>query len=118
MTYIAAEPKLGDFADPSIPQTRAAVSPSGRQVWVTITQEDRLELINQLPGRWPEVIKARERGQSIEQIHRWAKVPLTPEHECRGACDPPDLRCLMSTCYSWIETELHAIAQNRARLMV
>lgn len=115
MTIIGT-PKLGEFSDPSIPQTRTAVSPSGRQVWVTITQEDRLRLINQLPHRWPEVIKAREKGETLEQIHRWARVALNPEEECRGHCEPPCLRCHMAAIYSWMETELHALAQKRARL--
>ncbi len=111
-------PKIGEFADPRLTQRRIAVTPSGRRVDVAITGDERLKLIKSLPGRWPEVIMARERGESIEQIHRWAKMPCNPESECRGHCEPPCLRCHMASIYSWLETELHAIAQNRARLMV
>lgn len=114
----ATPPKLGDFADPHVSQRRIATTPSGRRVDVVITSEDRLKLVKSLPYRWPQVIMARERGESLEQIHRWAKVPLNPEHECRGHCEPPCLRCHVAAIYSWMETELHAIAANRARLMV
>lgn len=108
---------LSDVADPRRTQGRIAVSPSGRQVTVPITGDDRLRLIKSLPYRWPEVVMARERGETIEQIHRWAKVPCNPETECRGHCDPPCLRCHMAGIYAWMETELHAIAQRRARLL-
>jgi hypothetical protein len=107
-----------DLADPRTEQSRFATSPSGRLVRVPITSEDRLRLIKSLPSRWPDVIMARERGETIEQIHRWAHVPLTPEQECSGRCDPPCLRCHIASIYAWLETQLHDLAQSRARLMV
>lgn len=106
-----------DESDPRRTQKRVAVSGSGRQVLVDISGDDRLRLIKQLPGRWPEVMMARERGETLEQIHRWARVPLTPYEECRGRCDPPDLRCHIAAIYSWLETELHDIAMRRARFL-
>jgi hypothetical protein len=111
-------PALGEFSDPRLTQRRIATTPSGRRVDVPITGDDRLRLINRLPSRWPTVIKARERGETIEQIHRWAKAPLTPEHECQGKCQPPCLRCMIASIYAYLETELHEIAQRRAKLMV
>ena len=109
---------LGEFADPRLTQRRIATTPSGRRVDVPITGDERLALIKSLPSRWPEVIMARERGETIDQIHRWARVPCNPETECRGHCDPPCLRCHMASIYAWLETELHALAAKRARLMI
>jgi hypothetical protein len=133
-----------DGADPRRTQKRIATTPSGRMVTVDITGDDRLRLINRLPGRWKDVIKARERGDTLEQISRWAKVPPP----CPGGCrfhdvatrdgekwveapkDIPDLvservhvgpECLsflMGYCYNWLETALHDLAANRAKLMV
>lgn len=111
-------PTLGEFADPRLTQRRIATTPSGRRVDVPITGDERLALIKALPSRWPQVVMARERGESLEQIHRWARVPLNPETECRGHCNPPCLRDHLAGIYAWLETELHAIAQRRARLMV
>jgi hypothetical protein len=108
---------LSDEADPRRDQGRIAVTPSGRAVTITITGDDRLGLIKSLPSRWPQVIMARERGETLDQIHRWAKVSCNPENECRGHCDPPCLRCHVAAIYTWMETELHAIAQRRARLL-
>lgn len=118
MTLIGHATDPSDQADPRRTQKRLAVSPSGRQVMVDITGDDRLRLIRQLPGRWPEVMLARERGESLEGIHRWAAVPLTPEHECKCECNPPCLRCHLAGIYAWLETELHALASRRARMMV
>jgi hypothetical protein len=117
VTLIGTATRPSDEADPARTQKRLAVSPTGRQVLVDITSADRLHLIGQLPGRWPEVIKARERGATLEQIHRWATVPLTPEHECHGRCDPACLRCGIAACYAWLETALHDLAARRARLL-
>jgi hypothetical protein len=110
--------KVNDLADPRVAQSRYATTPSGRLVPVAITGDDRLALIKSLPSRWPEVIMARERGETLEQIHRWAKVPLNPEDECQGRCNPPCLRCHMSSIYAWLETALHDLATSRAKLMV
>lgn len=126
--------ELSESADPRKPQRRIATTPSGRTVWVEITSDDRLRLIKQLPHRWPEVIMARERGEPLEHIARWAKVP-GPCNPCRLATTkvvesdpfspaeqthvgPACLAFYMGRIYAWLETELHAIAQNRARLMV
>ena len=133
MTFLSTEPKIGEFADPRITQRRIATTPSGRRVDVPVTSEDRLRLINQLPSRWPDVIKARERGESLEQIARWAKVPPPCRPHCRSVDvkhdDRPDLaervhegpECLaflMSRCYAVLETKLHELAQIRAKLMI
>lgn len=118
MTLVGNATRPGEWADPRRTQKRLAVSPSGRQVMVDITGDDRLRLIRQLPGRWPDVVMARERGESLEQIHRWATVPLTPERECHGKCDPACLGCGIAACYAWIETELHDLAARRARMML
>jgi hypothetical protein len=123
ISHTGAPPLVGiatrpsDEADPSRTQKRVAVSPSGRQVLVDITSADRLRLIKSLRGRWPDVIMARERGESLEQIHRWARIELPPEHECRGRCEDACLRCYVSEIYAWIETELHDLAQRRALLL-
>jgi hypothetical protein len=109
--------RLSDEADPRRTQKRIAVSPSGRRVHIDITGDDRLRLIKSLPGRWPDVMMARERGETLEQIHRWARVPLTPLEECRGRCDPACLRDHIASIYAWLETELHDLASRRARLM-
>lgn len=124
-----------DGADPRRTQKRVAVSYTGRQVLVDITGDDRLRLIKALPHRWPEVIMARERGETLEQIARWAHVPPP----CRPRChlksvkvDPKDpnsvtdqvhdgpacLSYLVAYVYAELETQLNDIAQRRGRLMV
>lgn len=117
MTLIGTATRPSDGADPRRTQQRLAATPSGRQVLVDISSEDRLRLISELPGRWPEVVKARERGESLESIHRWARLDLTPEHECRGRCEPACLRCGIAACYAWLETALHDLAARRAKLL-
>lgn len=123
ISHTGAPPLVGtatrpsDEADPRRTQKRVAVSGSGRQVLVDVTGDDRLRLIGQLPGRWPEVVKARERGESLEQIHRWARIALPPEYECRGRCEDACLRCYLSEIYAWLETELHALASRRAAFL-
>ncbi len=131
MLGLASRPS--DGADPRRTQKRVAVSPSGRQVLVDITGDDRLRLINQLPGRWPDVMKARERGETLDQIARWAKVPTPCRPTCRfrdvNATDDGEVRervhvgdaCLrfyVSHIYADLETQLHDIAQRRAKLML
>lgn len=103
----------GLTTDPRVSQSRLATRPNGEQVWVEITGDDRLGVIKRLPGRWPDVIIARERGDSIEQIHRWAKVQLN--EDCQGECDPPCLMDHIATCYAWLETELHDLAALKAK---
>lgn len=92
--------------DPSLAQKRIATSPSGREVWVTITSADRLAVIDSFPHRWPEVIKARERGERVEDIAKTVRLPFEQFVEELGAA------------YSILETILHDVAQRRARLMV
>lgn len=123
-----------DGADPRRTQKRVAVSPSGRQVAIDITGDDRLNAINRLPGRWKDVVKARERGETLDQISRWAKVPPACHPACRlvnvkiVADDPdspaeqvhdgpPCLRYLLSWIYNQLESELHDLAARRARLL-
>lgn len=130
----------GTTADPRLPQKRLAVTPSGRQVWVEITGDDRLRIIKQLPGRWPEVVMARERGESLEQIHRWARCALPPEEWCARNCAKPTkthpdgttevlerfcaaegepcLRDLLATVWAKLETALQDLAAERARMMI
>jgi hypothetical protein len=117
VTLIGTATRPSDEADPRRTQKRVAASPSGRQVLVDISGDDRLRLIRELPGRWPEVVMARERGESLESIHRWARVDLPSAIECKGVCDPPCLRCSIAACYAWLEGELHDLAGRRARLL-
>jgi hypothetical protein len=134
MIGVATRPS--DEADPSRTQKRVAVSPSGRQVLVDITQNDRLRLIHQLPGRWPDVMKAIERGETLEQIARWARVPTPCHPGCRMVSvrlnpddpenspleqrhdGPPCLRYWTALIYGKFEGDLHEIAMRRARLML
>jgi len=97
--------RLSDEADPRRTQHRIATAPDGHLVAVEITGDDRLKLIKSLPHRWPEVMMARERGDTIEQIHRWAH------------CSEEDLRQGLVDCYAWLETELHDLAARRAKLL-
>lgn len=117
MTLVGTATRPSDEADPRRTQKRVAATPSGRQVLIDITGDDRLRLIKSLPGRWPEVLMARERGESIEEIHRWARLPLPPPNECRGQCAEPCLRCSLAAAYTWLEGELHDLAARRARLL-
>lgn len=103
--------------DPRITQKRIATTPSGRQVWVDITGDDRLAVIDRLPSRWPEVIKARELGDSIEQIRDRLRIKMWVNDDCRGECDPPCFKDQISACYAWIETELHDLAKKKATWM-
>jgi hypothetical protein len=117
VTLIGNVTAPSDEADPRRTQRRVATTLSGRQVLVDITGDDRLRLIKSLPGRWPEVIMARERGETLEQIHRWARVPLHRPLQCRFDCDPPCLRCHVAGIYAWLETQLHDLANRRAKLL-
>jgi len=133
-----------ESADPRRTQKRVANTPSGRQVFVDISGEDRRRLIKTLPGRWPEVVMARERGETLEQISRWAKVPPPCEYGCRFVdlatrdgdkwedapadrvnlvtervhVGPECLAFILGYIYAWLETELHDMAARRARVMV
>lgn len=144
MTMIGLATRPSDGADPRRTQKRVAVSGSGRMVTVDISGDDRLRLIKRLPGRWPEVMMARERGETLEQISRWARVPPPCPHGCRFHdvatrdgekwvdapgdvpdlvservhMGPPCLSFLMGYCYNYLETALHDLAANRAKLMV
>jgi len=143
MTLVGTATRLSDEADPRRTQKRVALSPSGRQVFVDITGMDRLRLIKKLPGRWPDVVMARERGESLEQISRWAKVPPACPQGCRfhdvatrdgdqwedAPADrdrlvtervhvgPACLAFLLGYIYAQLETDLHDLAQRRARVM-
>ncbi len=128
---VASRPS--DGADPRRTQKRVAVSPSGRRVLVDITGDDRLRMLREnLPGRWAEVMIARERGDTLDQIARWAKCP-PPCNPCKFARvldvpgDPdgpksevhvgePCLAFHMARIYAWFETALHDLADRRARL--
>lgn len=128
---IGTASRPSDGADPRRTQKRVAVSPSGRQVAIDITGDDRLRLIKRLPSRWPEIIMARERGETLEQIHRWARVPLcqptcrsqivavTEDGEVRDTVHvgPSCLRFYMAGIYAQLETDLHDLAQRRANLL-
>lgn len=102
-------------ADPRRPQRRIAITPSGRTAWIEIKGDDRLAVIKRLPHRWPEVVMARETGATLEEIAGRFRVPLPPEHECQGECEPACLREHLATCYAFIETELNELAKRRAR---
>jgi hypothetical protein len=117
VTLVGIAERPSDGADPRRTQKRIAVSGSGRQVLVDISGDDRLRLIRRLPGRWSDVIMARERGETLEQIHRWARAALPHALECRGECEPPCLRCGIAACYAWLETELHELARRRGTLL-
>ena len=131
MTMIGLAERPSDGADPRRTQLRVAITPSGRRVHVEISQDDRLRLIAMLPGRWPDVVKARERGETMEQIHRWAKVPLC-HPRCQYVTVPtagdetvadnvhvgePCLRYHLAGIYAALETDLHDLAARRAKLM-
>jgi hypothetical protein len=141
MIGLASRPS--DGADPRRTQKRVAVSGSGRMVTVDITGDDRLRLIKRLPGRWPDVMMARERGDTLEQISRWAKVPPPCRYGCRFHdvatrdgekwedapvgidnlvservhVGPECLAFIMGYIYNWLETELHELAGRRARFL-
>ena len=111
---LATEPSY----DPRKPQKRLATTPAGLQIWIDITGDDRLRVVKALPSRWPEVIMARESGDSIETIRDKLRIKLPINERCEGNCDPECLKCLISACYSMIETALHDLAQQRARLLI
>ena len=139
---IGTAERPSDGADPRLTQKRPAMSPRGAVV-VDITGDDRLRLIKQLPGRWPEVMMARERGETLEQIARWAKVPPPCPDGChfinvatrdgenwveaptgitnlvteRVHVGPECLAFLLGYIYADLETRLHDLATARAMLM-
>lgn len=120
-------------ADPRTTQKRLAATPSGRQVWVDISGDDRLRIIKALPSRWPEVLMARERGESLDSIARWVKVPPPCKPRCQlftprkseldvlepeeGHVGEPCLAWHVADAYRWVETEIQALASKRARLL-
>jgi len=143
MTLIGTATLPSESADPRHTQKRVAMTPSGRQVFVDITGDDRLRFIKKLHSRWPEVVMARERGESLESIARWAKVPPPCPYGCRFHdvatrdgeqwVDAPADRDLLVTervhvgeeclafylgrIYAALETDLHDLAQRRAKVM-
>jgi hypothetical protein len=136
MTMIGLATRPSDGADPRRTQKRVATTPSGRTVLVDITGDDRLRILKEgLPGRWPELMMARERGCTLEQIARDFKVQppcdpcrykRIPQHNTEGEViateevhdGPPCLAFYMARVYAWWETALHNLADSRARLMV
>lgn len=124
-----------DSADPSRTQKRVATTLTGRTVLIDITSEDRLRVLKQgLPGRWPDVMMARERGESLEWIAshfrvqppcnpcRYRRIPqkdeageviATEEVHIGDAC----LAYYLGRIYAWYETTLHDLADRRARLL-
>lgn len=135
MTLVGTATRPSEWADPRRTQKRVSTSPSGRTVLIDISGDDRLMILRQnLPGRWPEVIMARERGESLEQIARWAKVPppcdpchfeRIPQRDTAGNViateelhvGPPCLAYHVSRIYAWFESALHDLADRRARLL-
>ena len=134
----AAQDVWGEPGDPRNVQKRLAVSPSGRTVWVEVTGDDRLRIVKQLPSRWPEVIMARERGETLERIASWAKVPPPCKPACRihspsaisertglavvaenagEHVGPACLSYLIAECYNFVENRLNDLVETRARLM-
>lgn len=110
--------------DPRAVQRRLAATPSGREVWVEISGDDRLRLIKALPHRWPEVVMARERGESFKAIHDRFASRLSCSHgwttangtiEADGPCELADH---LGGIYAWLETAVHDLARDRAKLMI
>lgn len=91
--------------DPALPQRRIATTPSGRQVWPEITSADRLTCIDSFPGRWPEILKARESGVPFDKLA--GTVHMSRE----------EFSDALAAAYTILETMLHDVAQRRARLM-
>lgn len=85
-------------------QVRYAAGPGGQALWVPVTDDERLHVINSLPAPsgWREIIRQREDGKSLEEIHRHVR------------CSMEELKRGMEVCYNWIETELHNRAMARA----
>jgi hypothetical protein len=73
---------------------------------VPITGDDRLAVIKALPGRWPEMVMARERGVPFDELAK------------RARCDVATFRDGLASAYTLVETGLHDLAQRRARVMV
>lgn len=130
MPELLKGPQLGEFSDPRITQRRLAVAPSGEGVWVDITGDDRLAAIDKLPGRWPEILKARERGLSLDEII--SKIQPRCPPPCKPACvvsevvsddgypvwdhqGPDCLSFLVSSCYNIVETYLQDFAAMKAK---
>lgn len=105
-------------ADPRRPQKRIATTAGGREVWVEISGDDRLAEIKRLPHRWPDIIMARERGESLEAIRDKLRVRVPINQHCQGECDPPCFKDLVADCYAILETNLHETARRRGWLMV
>lgn len=106
MTLIGAEP---DLPDPSALQRRLAVTPSGRQVWVPITADDRLAALKEIgrhKPRYEEFIKRRENGEPWERIARDAR------------CDAETFADAINAAWAIYETILNDMAAARAKLMV
>lgn len=132
---IGTATRPSDEADPRRTQKRVATTSTGRTVLIDITGDDRLRMLKQnLPGRWPEIMMARERGETLEWIANRYKV----QPPCRPACrfhrvldipeDPqgpstevhigdPCLTFYVARIYSWFETALHDLADRRGRLL-
>jgi hypothetical protein len=136
MTMIGLAGRPSDNADPRKTQKRVATTRSGRTVFIDITGDDRLRLLKQhLPGRWPEIMMARERGESLAWIASHYHVQPAcnpcrfqriPQRDTDGGVvateeihiGEPCLSFHMARIYSWFETALHDLADARARLLV
>jgi len=90
------------------PQQRLAVTPSGRQVWIPITVDDRVACIDEIGKVRPRIaafMKLREQGAEWEQLERQAR------------CSPEQLREAISAAWSIYETMLCDLAARRAALL-
>lgn len=88
-------------------QIRLAPRPGGGLVQVIITTQDRKAVLRGMgvSQGWKEAFAMREAGEPWERIER------------RFAIDPAVLRRGLAEMYARLESELHAMASRRARLL-
>ena len=100
---------MSDLLESPKRQKRLAATPDGRQVWVPITETDRLECLRQFvhygKARWAYFIKKREAGVPYERL------------EAEARCEPEQFREGLAAAWSIYETMLNDIAKRRAVLL-
>jgi hypothetical protein len=84
-------------------QHRLCMSKSGVARWIKLTDDDRIRVINMLPGRWPEMVKLREGGMPLDDIWK-RQTKLSFE----------DFRQAMAECYVLVEYGLIQFCEYKA----
>jgi hypothetical protein len=86
-----------------MPQRRLVETGDGRRVWVNISDGDILRAIGRLPHNWPDHVRRRYAGESVESLQRRQRK-LSPE----------DYRKALAMAFALVDQQLYYLAERRA----